>query len=324
MPLRQPKEASNFPRRGLMRSFFPKPRPTEPLRPRILVVRPNAALVKISTRPPWLTARANFSKHLFVGANLFMLTMMRDHRQLLGIDATAEQFDFTLQHTQQMLESAARIDILESQRQGPSLRVKLRVQNLSGHKLPSGFPSRRVFLHFKLSDNQGKVWFESGKMGAYGQIEGADADLDTTRIEPHHTEITRPDQVQIYEAVMKDTENKPTYALLRGASYAKDNRLLPKGFNKQTAPKDIQVHGDAVQDSDFSDGGDIITYNVPNLPSSGTLKLEVRLMYQTLAYPFAKDLFKDQSSRAVLLFMNLYQKAPFYASLITQRTQDIP
>ncbi|MCB9642972.1 MAG: hypothetical protein H6728_07840 [Myxococcales bacterium] len=280
--------------------------------------------VKVSTRPPWLDARSKFSKHIFVGANLFMLTMMKSNQQLLGIGASNDHFDFTLHHAKQKLESAAKLEVLENTRQGTSLKIKLRVNNFSGHKLPSGFPSRRVYLHFKVSDAQGKVLFESGKMGAHGLLEGADADFDAQRVEPHHNEITKPDQVQIYEAIMQDTDKKPTYALLRGAAYAKDNRLLPKGFDKNTASSDIKVHGAAAQDADFTGGSDVITYNLSGMPSSGKLKVEANLMYQTLSYRFAKDLFQDRQSKAVMLFMYLYQQAPAYAYPINQLTQEVP
>ena len=59
--------------------------------------------------------------------------------------------------------------------------------------------------------------------------------LDATRFEPHYTEITRPGQVEIYEAILADREGKVTTGLLTGVRFIKDNRLLPHGFDKQTA-----------------------------------------------------------------------------------------
>jgi len=46
-----------------------------------------------------------------------------------------------------------------------------------------------------------------------------------------------------------------------GVFYLKDNRLLPKGFDKTTAASEIAVHGDALDDPDFSAAGDVITSN---------------------------------------------------------------
>ena len=69
---------------------------------------------------------------------------------------------------------------------------------------------------------------------------GVDADADRATFEPHYDLITSPDQVQVYEAIMGNNLNEVTYTLLRGADYLKDNRLLPQGFDKATAPSDVR------------------------------------------------------------------------------------
>ena len=78
-----------------------------------------------------------------------------------------------------------------------------------------------------------------------GSIQGNDNDADAARFEPHYTEITRPDQVQIYESIMVGPDGALTTGLLTAVRYVKDNRLLPRGFDKRTAEQDIAVHGDA-------------------------------------------------------------------------------
>ena len=52
----------------------------------------------------------------------------------------------------------------------------------------------------------------------------------------------------MYESVMRDVNGDVTTGLLRGTEYIKDNRLLPRGFNKATAMPDIAVRGAAQQD----------------------------------------------------------------------------
>ena len=68
-----------------------------------------------------------------------------------------------------------------------------------------------------------------------GQIAGNDNDADATRFEPHYNEIKAADQVQIYESIMVDQAGAVTTGLLTAVRYVKDNRLLPRGFDKRTA-----------------------------------------------------------------------------------------
>jgi hypothetical protein len=87
--------------------------------------------------------------------------------------------------------------------------------------------------------------FESGLLNPDGSIRGNDNDEDAHRFEPHHSEINTPDQVQIYEDIMVGTDNFPTTGLLTAVRFIKDNPLLPKGFDKQSAAADIAPQGEA-------------------------------------------------------------------------------
>ncbi len=80
------------------------------------------------------------------------------------------------------------------------------VRNLTGHKLPTGYPSRRAWLHVTVRDRGGRIVFESGAVAQNGAIAGNDNDADALAFEPHHSEIRTADQVQIYESVMSDLE----------------------------------------------------------------------------------------------------------------------
>ena len=55
-------------------------------------------------------------------------------------------------------------------------------------------------------------------MNADGSIEGADTDDDFNHYEPHYDVITEPGQVQIYEAIMQNSDGDVTHTLLRAAS----------------------------------------------------------------------------------------------------------
>ncbi len=80
---------------------------------------------------------------------------------------------------------------------------------------------------------------------------GNDNDADKTRYEPHYNEITRPDQVQIYEDILGAPEGRVTTGILTGIRYLKDNRLIPAGFDKRTADRETAGVGAALHDPDF-------------------------------------------------------------------------
>lgn len=248
--------------------------------------------VIMATRPPHLsTVRDRFALHGFVGGNRLMLELLQAHRTQLGI---ADEVDFApiLVRTDRLLASAAAIELISVQVRDAVLEAQLRVRNLSGHKLPTSFPSRRVIVHFVVSDDQGRVLFESGKALPDGSIVGDDAQLARgARFEPHYDSIDRADQVQIYESVMGDLEGRVTYTLLRGSSYLKDNRVLPSGAVKSALPTEIAVAGDARADDDFNAGADEITYRVLGIQAGARLRVHAELNYQPVAAPFAADLF---------------------------------
>jgi hypothetical protein len=179
------------------------------------------------------------------------------------------------------------------------LSIDVNISSNAGHKFPTSFPSRRAFVHFTLYDTNNNVLFESGKINADGSIVGANSDTNTSSYEPHYDVINAQNQVQIYEAIMQNSDDEVTYTLLRAASYVKDNRILPRGFDKSTAPNDIAVVGDAARDANFKGGSDTLTYDINATTLSATAaRVEVELLYQTLSYPFAKDLFDDNTTES--------------------------
>ena len=66
----------------------------------------------------------------------------------------------------------------------------VKLVNNSGHKTPTAYPSRRMWLHFKVTDSNNNIVFESGKIDPDGSIAGADNDLDQSQFEPHYNVIT--------------------------------------------------------------------------------------------------------------------------------------
>jgi hypothetical protein len=236
--------------------------------------------------------REGVARHVFVGANFFVQRMLNRYRDDLSVTAQPAELMAAAERTLTYLQSnAARLTLSAPTRSGNgSLQFRVHVENLGGHRLPTAYPSRRVWLHVRVTDANHTVMFESGALNADGSIQGNDNDTDAFRFEPHYREIERADQVQIYESVLGDSNGRVTTALLSAVRYLKDNRLLPRGFDKHTATPDIAVHGDAFEDPSFTDTGDEVLYQLDAGTTRGAFEITVELLYQPVGYRWAHNL----------------------------------
>jgi len=235
--------------------------------------------------------RTGLSRHDFRGANFFVLGMLNRYRAELGTVALPAELDAAVTRTRTFLRTAtATLAIDGVMRDGDRLGFEVVVDNLTGHKLPTAYPSRRVWLGVTVRDATGKVVFESGRLEARGAIAGNDNDRDGATFEPHHAEITTSEQVQIFESIMADASGAVTTGLLGGVAYLKDNRLLPRGFDKRTAHADVAVHGAAIDDADFVAGGDRVRDAIAAGGSRGPLTIDAVLWYQPIGFRWAHNL----------------------------------
>src|SRR6266576_2318822 len=235
--------------------------------------------------------RTGVHRHTFVAANFFVQGMLNRYRQDLSVAALPEELTAASERTVAFLQSeSARVSIRSIGISSGSLQAEVFVQNLSGHKLPTAYPSRRAWLHVVVKDHEGHTVFESGALNPDGSIQGNDNDADPTRFEPHYRKITRSDQVEIYEPILKDSAGRVTTGLLSAVGYLKDNRLLPSGFRKDTAEKDIAVVGEAADDLDFTDAGSLVRYSVALADAQGPFRVEAELWYQPIGFRWAHNL----------------------------------
>ncbi len=260
--------------------------------------------------PPGTRPRDPFAQHFFVGGNVFMLNLLQDNSRTLGITASTAKLQESKQRTiAQLRNDTGELAIVRARMVGNELVAGVVLVNKVGHKFPTGFPCRNSWIHLTVTNGAGEVVFESGRPLADGRISGNDADLGQGDFEPHHDLITRPDQVQIYETIMGNSDGAVTYTLLRAAGYLKDNRLLPRGFDKATAPADIAVYGRAKDDPDFIGGSDRITYRIKVSGHAGPFRVQAELLYSPLSHAFIKDLGKDRSLPLVERFIRQYDRA---------------
>jgi hypothetical protein len=236
-------------------------------------------------------ARPDTAKHEFVGGNFLLQRLLGRYHDELAVSAPPQQLAAAADRTEQYLQTrAARLAVSELHLAGDTLSADVTVQNLGGHKLPTAYPSRRAWLHIRVQDRTGAIVFESGALSADGSIQGNDNDRDPERYEPHYTVVHNPDQVQIYESILGDAQHRVTTGLLSATGYLKDNRLLPTGFDKTTAEPNIAVHGNALEDPDFSDRGDRVRYEVSVNPAGAPFEVIAELWYQPIGYRWAMNL----------------------------------
>jgi hypothetical protein len=236
------------------------------------------------------TPRPAVSRHTFRGSNFWMLTVLDRYRGELAVTAAPQE-----------LQDQARDSIEHLQRESSALAVErvsrtverlvldVVVKNRAGHKLPTAYPSRRAWVHLAVRDGGGRIAWESGAALPDGAIAGNDNDVNPLAFEPHYTQVTRADEVQIFETIMLDAAGAVTTGLLKGVRYVKDNRLLPDGFDKATAGHDVAVQGDAAADPDFTSGQDRVRYSIP-VSASGPLSVEAELLYQSIGRRWAESL----------------------------------
>lgn len=258
--------------------------------------------------------RQNFSEHTFLGANTVMMDMFQNFREELGIQA--EGFPAAIARNREFLKTAADINIIGTRNEDDHIVATVKIENNTGHKLPSGYPSRRVFVHFAVTDFSGAVVFESGKMNADGSIVGVDGDRNYNFYEPHYNGIVTENQVLVYEAIMADIRGDVTHSLVEGVRYLKDNRLPPKGFDKNFVPNDVGVVGKAQQDDNFNAGFDMFEYQI-DLPASGEYFILADLVYQPLAYGHLEYLFRDTDLPEVDQFKTIYDQTELRSEVIS-------
>ncbi|MEE9321158.1 MAG: hypothetical protein V3U76_11975 [Granulosicoccus sp.] len=273
--------------------------------------------------------REGYSEHVFLAANTVMQDMMMNFSDELGIPAGLN-FQESIERNREFLTTAADIEIKNTEHAGDQLSFNIKVNNKSGHKLPSGYHSRRVYLHVQVLDDSGQQVFESGRIEANGSIIGVSEDVNPASWEQHYNTITSATQVQVYQAIVGSSDGNRTHSLLSGDHYLKDNRLTPMGFDKDAVnadtslPATFGVFGKAVEDSDFNNGSDTVRYRL-TLPESGSYTVFAELRYQPLSFGHLAKIFAS-SGRVdqIDMFRTIYDNTELRDEVIATDTAVTP
>lgn len=210
-------------------------------------------------------ARDNYRRHELVGLNVFMLEMARQFPDIIGVSLKDNLMTYADTGSQlaidnmvrQARETTVAISVENISTTDNRLEATVAVENLTGHRFPSGVAFRRAFLEFQVLQDGKPIWV-SGRTNAAGLILGADGQPLRTEFlnspsdgnrfanyQPHYQTITEQDQVQIYEILELDgyPQANRTFPTTQGDALpqfttsfvhrvheVKDNRLLPKGW----------------------------------------------------------------------------------------------
>ncbi len=268
--------------------------------------------------------RTPFWRHTFVGGNFYMQNLLKNNIDSLGLTAEPEHFDSTIARTEySLMEKSVELSALTNF-QSDLLEVKLFIKNLTGHKIPTGIPFRRMWIHLTVEQGIGNVVFESGEWDSTGKIINYNSDYET-----HYNLIDAEDQVQVYEGVFVNTDQQVTYTLLRAAEYIKDNRLPPQGFSTSHPSYDsIKIVGNALEDNNFNrygiyegSGGDSITYLIQALPNT-EYRITAEVCYQTVKTELV-DHLRLINHEDINRFVNMYDVLPNIPFVMKQEILDI-
>ena len=145
----------------------------------------------------------------------------------------------------------------------------------------------------------------------------------TTRIRISLKRITpkspSPDQVQIYEDIMVGANNIPTTGLLTAVRFIKDNRLLPRGFDKRAVEQEIAPQGEAVTDANFIGGerqDPLLQSRVGD--AQGPFQVEAELWFQPISYRWAINL-KSYNAMEPQRFTRYYDSMASGSGLMLDR-----
>ena len=259
----------------------------------------------------------NLPVHTFVGGNTWVPQIIKgeysDTNAIPGSSGGVgrqDAFDRTVEWSRDLLYTAADIQpsvIAYTAASGGgsgALTARVKVTNLSGHKLPSGYAEgRRMWVNLRVHDVNGALVFESG---AYDQ---------GTAI------LSEDPQARVYEALQGiwnrngagtcdviDGLGRKIFHFVLNDCVAKDNRIPPLGFKPATTadPNGYELRPVGLVYPETAPGSGILV-NYDNIDYSATipagtngpLTITARLYYQTSSKEYIEFLRNQAVERAV-------------------------
>ena len=189
------------------------------------------------------------------------------------------------ERARKLLRTAAKLELSFPD----SGKVRPRITNETGHKLPTGYPEgRRMWVQMRFLNAAGEVIQEVGRYGERDdEVLGKPVRAPT---------LLDPEATRVYECLPGLSEEQavkhgksagPSFHFVLNDVIDKDNRIPPAGFsNAQFAE-----HLCAPVGAEYADGQnwDEVEFAVP----AGAVKVEARLMYQSVSWEYIKFLAEE-------------------------------
>jgi MYXO-CTERM domain-containing protein len=223
------------------------------------------------------TLRDEMNRHDLLGAASWQLRAIAatipDPSAMVAhnLTANADRIDAFMQ-------TAASVEILASALAGDEATATVRVTNLTGHKLPTGYPEgRRMWLEMDVLDSGDHVVAGSARYDATTGMLEADPQAHTYEV---HYGTMQPDRSVV-----------PSFHFVENDTVMLDTRIPPEGF-MPPEDRDMLPRGRDYLDPTTGEyrNFDEVSYTLPSLCGTGTLRLRARLRYQATTREYAEFL----------------------------------
>jgi hypothetical protein len=217
--------------------------------------------------------------HEFAGGNAWVPQVLKGEYPNLGREA---EYDATTAWAIELLEESATLEVSvpETVQAGDDLEIGIRVTNLTGHKLPTGYPEgRRMWLDVIVKEDGTPIW-RSGEWNPDTGALAQDPQLKVYEVKPGIWNRNGTNQCDT-----ADTDGNPLFHFVLNDCIALDNRIPPSGF---TGMNDIETRPVNYSYPETSPGSGILvnyddtdyTVAIP-AAAGGELSVEATLLYQT-------------------------------------------
>jgi hypothetical protein len=241
----------------------------------------------VSIRPGGLDARTPFRRHDILGGNAWLPRLLAADPEMWQSAAEPGLLEASAGETEAFLRAAATLRVDAAAVADGVLTATAIVQNLTGHKLPTGYPTRRMFLSWQVLDASGAVLLGAGEPDADGRVAALAHGVN------HVDQVTTADQVPAWGTRVDDLEGRETHLLLKAARWRLDNRLLPQGWRADGPDAETTASVGVTGDADFEAGGDRVHFAVP-VPA-GAARLVLRLWMQPTTHEVVNALARART-----------------------------